>query len=87
MTGRGLGEDVECWRRGRGVEAVSLTGRPQLVLAGDQADPLAPPARADGVAVSGLQVRVDPVETLPSHQSQSSSSSSFYRSSVQTRDH
>ena len=64
MTGRGLGEDVECWRRGGRVEAVTLTGGPQLVLTGDQTDPLTPPGRTDGVAVSSVQLRVDPEETV-----------------------
>ena len=72
MTGRGLGEDVECWRRGRRVEAVTLTGGPQLFLTGDQADPLTPPGRTDGVAVSSVQVRVEPVEISSLRQPQSS---------------
>ena len=49
---------------------MSLTGSPQLFLAGDQADPLTPPGRTDGIAVSSVQVRVDPVETVTTHQSQ-----------------
>ena len=64
MTVRGPGEDVECWRRGGRVEAVTLTGGPQLFLTGDQTDPLTPPGRTDGVAVSSVQLRVDPVETV-----------------------